>query len=245
MAAAETAHTTIAELTLEAAIEKAVGPLKPLFEAAAAWGAVAPAYRARQLAQVQIGRRPPDPEHERLHLAFVREQEAAVAPFIQLLRDGKLVAQVRSLNQIGAPMRRLRRDEVPQLRIKVHISGKSLLLYGPGGEKLHALFSSPPRSAERLADLSSIGTEDAASVAAGKKPINLGRRGPAPIERERVAQEMRKLVKEGGSPAELRTMKQEAMAMTFRASRETCVNARKIVLSEFVGVETPTNGDPN
>lgn len=55
------------------------------------------------------------------------------------------------------------------------------------------------------------------------------RRGPKPTKRLKVIEAMRAF----GDMAVLATMKEEAMAVTFSASRETCRLARQTVLSEF------------
>lgn len=73
---------------------------------------------------------------------------------------------------------------------------------------------------------------------ASEKPT--GRtRGPKPKKRERVAEAMRGMTRDKIGPEELRVMKQERMRVVFGASRETCVKAREVVLSEVVGVTNP------
>jgi hypothetical protein len=75
-------------------------------------------------------------------------------------------------------------------------------------------------------------------------PVNgAGRRGPAPAKRDRVAEAMKDAIAKGQiTRTELAGMKEEAMAQTFSASRETVRNARDVVLSELRN-ETPTNTD--
>lgn len=57
------------------------------------------------------------------------------------------------------------------------------------------------------------------------------RRGPQPLKRQEVAEAMRTFE----NKKELAEMKEEALAATFSASRETCRIARQIVLSELTG----------
>jgi hypothetical protein len=124
-------------LPLETAIECAVGPLEPLFAAAKA----AVAYRPRLLPGAW---RPPDPEHMRIHHAFLAQLDATVAPFLRLLADGEWTGRVRPWDQIGGRLWRLRPDETAQLSIKV--LRESLSLHGPGGERLYGLFRRAPRT---------------------------------------------------------------------------------------------------
>jgi hypothetical protein len=65
------------------------------------------------------------------------------------------------------------------------------------------------------------------------------RHGPAPQLTERVKAKMRTFPKD-----ELRAMKGIAMEEEFKASRNTCAAARKVVLSEFDAVQTLTNSEP-
>jgi hypothetical protein len=53
-------------------------------------------------------------------------------------------------------------------------------------------------------------------------------RGPAPEKRDEIKARMREL-----GPNQLRSMKEEEMASTFSASRDTCRRARAEVMSEF------------
>jgi hypothetical protein len=73
------------------------------------------------------------------------------------------------------------------------------------------------------------------------------RRGPEPTTRDRVAEAMRRAIRDGQSTvAALKDAKEEALASTHSCSRETVRNARNLVLSEFVAdgtATTPTNTD--
>jgi hypothetical protein len=133
-------YRTIKGLTLESAIERVVGPLKPLYAATAAYSHMERLCARKAEAPGEL---PPD--FERLleaKKAYVRTREAIVPPFIESLKTGELVADVRRYEDIGAILRRLRPDEASQLSIEVDVSGSSLLLRGPGKERLHARFSS-------------------------------------------------------------------------------------------------------
>lgn len=60
--------------------------------------------------------------------------------------------------------------------------------------------------------------------------VSRSNRGPQPTKREAIKCAMRRM-----SRMELGGMKEEAMAATFGASRDTCRKAREEVLSEIVG----------
>jgi hypothetical protein len=131
-------------LQLKDAIERAVGPLTQLFAAAAAWFPVKWDYLARQGAG-----QPPNPEHECLYRAFAREWEARVGPFLRLLAVGEWIVEIRPLNKLGAPRRRLRPDEAGELRIEGDLyDPNALLLRGPRRQRLYGLFFPAPRTSE-------------------------------------------------------------------------------------------------
>jgi hypothetical protein len=144
MAEAGKPYTTIEGLTLEPAVERTVGRLAPLYAAFAAvtvyWDSAG--FRFRK-AQTNPDELPPDSEAAFFaRRDFCRKWTATIVPFMRLLETGELVADVRSWEDLGAPLKRLRPDEASQLRIEVHHSANSLLLYGPGHERLYAVFSS-------------------------------------------------------------------------------------------------------
>lgn len=137
MAEAAKAYSAIQGLTLELAVEQAVRPLATLYAAKAA----RLAYRDRRFAQTYRSELPPDFEHQlRARIDLQREEQATFPPFIKLLLSNELIAEVRPWDDLGVPMKRLRSDEASQLRIKVHNSATSLVLYGPNDKRLYARF---------------------------------------------------------------------------------------------------------
>jgi hypothetical protein len=135
----------IAGLSLEAAIESAVGPLTQLFAAEAAWDAAMRAHMTRQWPRG--ARPPPDPECKRTHLAYLAEVAATLEPFRRKLAAGEWTVDIRPLHEIGAQLKRLRPGEASQLMVDVHKN--ALSVHGPHGEKLYAEFSPAPSPVKR------------------------------------------------------------------------------------------------
>ena len=136
---AEPDHTT-EPLTLETAIERTGRPLKPLFEAAAAWRAAPPILILDD--RIDVALRP--------RIAYERELGETTAHFIRLLATGALAIQVRPWDQLGGRLSPLRPDEASQLSIEVDPSGESLTLHGPDGARLfYELSALAPRRQRR------------------------------------------------------------------------------------------------
>jgi hypothetical protein len=212
---AEPDHTT-EPLTLETAIERTGRPLKPLFEAAAAWRAAPPILILDD--RIGVALRP--------RIAYERELGEITAHFIRLLATRALAIQVRPWDQLGGRLRPVRPGDASQLSIKVDPSGESLTLHGPAGERLFYELSAPAPGAS-------------APKKAAAEPAKRPRRyGPLPETFERVLTEMRAMDRD-----ELRAMKQEQMRAIFRASADTCYRARNKVLSELSELSESPNSD--
>jgi hypothetical protein len=146
-------------LTLEPAIERAVGALKPLYEARAALEDI----RDR----VDYVR----PEFE---AALERERQATIEQFRQFIINGELKIAVRSMFDPGAPHHPLHSDEAGELQI---VAGKNSLALYLGGKRLHALVL-PKDLAPRPNDLRAQGAESPspspaeAIAATSAKPVD-------------------------------------------------------------------------
>jgi hypothetical protein len=132
-------------LTLEPAIERAVGALKPLYAARAALEGI-----HNRVDYVR-------PEFE---AALERERQATIERFRQLLINGELIIAVRSMFEPGAPHHPLHADEARELYIVV---GKDSLLLYLGGKRVHALVW-PKDVAPRPDDLRAEGTDPIAAT---------------------------------------------------------------------------------
>jgi hypothetical protein len=212
---AEPDHTAEPGLTLEEAIGR---PLKPLFEAYAAWRKD----EAAAYAVASIGRPGPDgrmqydyPEGKLSSLAFERELAQLAEHFIPLLAAGAWTARARPWNQPGALLSPVHPGDASRYSIGVDQFGASLVLYGPDGGKLYAQFAPAPQAP--------------ASAEPRKKAATERRSGRKPVVFERVCREMR------ATPlGVLKAMTHEGMKTEFNASAETCARAREQVQSEII-----------
>ena len=115
------------------AIERTGRPLKPLFEAAAAWRAAPPILILDD--RIGVALRP--------QIAYERELGETTAHFIRLLAAGAWAIQVRPWDQLGGRLRPVRPGEASQLSIKVDPSAEQLTLHGPTGARLFYELSAP------------------------------------------------------------------------------------------------------
>lgn len=124
-------------------------------------------------------------------------------------------------------------EERPVFELNLNIFGEAL---GPAKREdvsvrrkdIDAIWPSTKPDDEGL---NSAADAENASAVTGK-----GRRGPVPEKRERVKAEMLADLQANKAVA---AMKEEEMAATYQASRDTCRNARREALSEFTR-KTPT-----
>jgi hypothetical protein len=121
-------------LTVEEAVERAIGPLDDLYAGARAWLPVRYRYRLSQ-----SGWLPKSEQEQLIFEAFTREEWARFPPFIKLLASGDWFARIRPWGDVSAPFRLLQPKEASQLHIIVHRDAGSLELHGPDHERLFAL----------------------------------------------------------------------------------------------------------
>jgi hypothetical protein len=147
-------------LTLEDAIERAIGPLKPVYAAHTA---------LQDLLEGRVRRS--DFVLPRFQADFERERRAIIDPFRELLASGELVIAVRPFYDIDARYHRLHSDEARELYILV---AKNSLHLSLGKTKLHAVIWANDVAAPPV-DLRAKGTELPSSVetmaATSAKPV--------------------------------------------------------------------------
>jgi hypothetical protein len=147
-------------LTLEDAIERAIGPLKPVYAAHTA------------LQDLQEGRvRRPHFVLPSFQADFERERQAIIEPFRELLASGELVIAVRKFYDIDAPYNRLHSDEARELYVLVAKNSLQLIL---GKTRLHAVIWAKDVATQPV-DLRAKGTELPSSAetmaATSAKPV--------------------------------------------------------------------------
>ena len=123
-------------LAPEAAIERHIGQLGSLLEAATAWRAIAGRVAAKRLAGYQG-----DPtltlEEQRIVASLEREQTRLISPFLQKLKSGEWVATIWPWDDLRAEPIPLRPDDVARLRVTA--LNDLLKIVGPDKRRLKML----------------------------------------------------------------------------------------------------------